>query len=119
MNQTVLAAQIRETKGKRAAGELRRNNQIPAIFYGPDIETTMLTMNYPDFERIVKQDGGENMVLDLQIQSDKGTENKKVMIKDMMVDPVSDKILHADFYEISMDKEIKVSIPINLVNTPV
>ena len=41
------------------------------------------------------------------------------MLKDVLIDPVKDIYLHADFYEISMDKEITVDIPIRLVNSPV
>jgi large subunit ribosomal protein L25 len=36
-----------------------------------------------------------------------------------MMDPVKDIYIHADFYEISMDKEITVDVPIRLVNSPV
>jgi len=41
------------------------------------------------------------------------------MVKKLMIDPVKDFCIHADFYEISMDKEITVDIPIRLVNTPI
>jgi large subunit ribosomal protein L25 len=62
---------------------------------------------------------GENVILDLQIKSEKGTESKKAMLKEVQIDPVSDAYLHADFYEISMDREIMVNIPVHLVGTPI
>ena len=40
------------------------------------------------------------------------------MLKELLMDPIKDTCLHADFYEISMDKEITVDIPIRLINTP-
>lgn len=118
MDQSVLAAQVRETKGKRAARKLRKNNQIPAVFYGPKTEPVKLTMDYPDFDRIIKQGTAENMIINLTMQSDQGTKTKKAMIKDLMIDPIKDTYLHADFYEISMDKEITVRVPLRLTNTP-
>lgn len=119
MRQLPLAAHIRETTGKGAARKLRKNSQLPAIFYGPGTESIMLTVDYPELTRITKQGKGENIILDLQIKSDHGEETRKAMLKDLMVDPVNGAYLHADFYEISMDKEITVDIPVILVNTPV
>jgi len=118
MRQLPLAAHIRETTGKGAARKLRENNQLPAIFYGPGTESIMLTVDYPELTRITKQGKGENIILDLQIKSDHGEETRKAMLKDLMVDPVNGVYLHADFYEISMDKEITVDIPVTIVNTP-
>jgi len=119
MRQLPLAAHIRETTGKGPARKLRENNQLPAIFYGPGTESIMLTVDYPELTRITKQGKGENIILDLQIKSDHGEETRKAMLKDLMVDPVNGAYLHADFYEISMDKEITVDIPVTLVNTPI
>ena len=119
MTQPVLAAHLRKTSGKGAARKLRKNNQVPAIFYGPGTETVMLALDYPELERLLRQAGGENIILDLQVKSDSGTESKRAMLKDIQVDPVKDTYVHADFYEISMDKEITVAVPIQLINTPV
>ena len=119
MRQLALAAHVRENKGKGAARKLRKNNQLPAIFYGPATESIMLTVDYPELVRITKQGKGENVILDLQVKSDHGEETRKAMLKDLMVDPVNGAYLHADFYEISMDKEITVDIPVTLVNTPI
>jgi large subunit ribosomal protein L25 len=63
--------------------------------------------------------GYENTILDLQITSRHGEETRKAMLKEVMTDPVKNTCLHADFYEISMDKEITVDIPIRLLNTPI
>jgi len=40
------------------------------------------------------------------------------MIKELQKDPVTREYLHVDFYEISMEKELEVDIPLYLVNTP-
>lgn len=119
MDKPVLNARIRQSTGKGAARKLRRDDQIPAIFYGPNREPLMLVMDYPALEGIIKQSGGENIVLDLKLQSDGETQTWKAILKDLQVDPIKDTYLHADFYEISMDKEITVNIAIHLVNTPV
>ena len=119
MDQPVLAARVRKSTGKGAARKLRMSNQIPAIFYGPKTEPIMLAVDYPELERILSQGTGDNVILDLQVQSDHGTEIRKVIVKDLLINPVNDTCLHADFYEISMDREITVDIPIRLKNTPI
>lgn len=119
MEQPLLVARVRKTKGKGAAKKLRKMAQVPAVFYGPKTESVMLAVDYPELERLLKQGSSDNVILDLQVQSDQGTETHKAIIKDILMDPVKDIFLHADFYEISMDKEITVDVPIRLVNSPV
>jgi large subunit ribosomal protein L25 len=119
MAHPVIAARIRKEKGKGAARRLRKNNQIPAVFYGPKTDPVMLVVDYPELKGIMKRGSGENIILDLQVQSDGGTETRMAMLKDLLMDPVTDAYIHADFYEISMDKKITVGIPIRLINTPV
>jgi large subunit ribosomal protein L25 len=118
MAQPVLAARARPHKGKAAARKLRNNNQVPAVFYGPKTEPLMLTLDYPELERVIRQGGGENVIVDLKIQSEQGIDTRTAMLKDLQIHPIKDIYVHADFYEISMDKEITVGIPIHLIHTP-
>lgn len=118
MDKPVLNARTRETTGKGAAKKLRKNNQIPATFYGPSREPLKLAMDYPELEGLIKRSGGESIILDLKVKSEDGTQTWNVILKDLQIDPIKDTYLHADFYEISMDKEITVNVPIHLINTP-
>ncbi len=118
MAQHTLRVSVRDIKGKEAAKKLRRNNQIPAIFYGPDTDPLMLVVDYPDLDGIIKQTAAENIILGLQIESEEGSDSKTVMLKELQVDPLKNTYLHADFYEVSMEREVTVGIPIHLLNTP-
>jgi len=118
MEQITLTARIRTEKGKGAARKIRRDNQIPAIFYGPGQEPVMLAVEESDLQGILRQSAGENAILGLQIESDKGSETRTVMLKEVQTDPILDTVFHADFYEISMDQVLTIDIPIHLVNTP-
>lgn len=117
MQQISLAALVRKETGKGAARQLRKNNQIPAIFYGPSTETTMLTIEMTEIDRVMQSGSAENMIIDLLVTSDAGTDTRKVILKDLALDPLG-TLVHADFYEISMDKKITVNIPVQLLNTP-
>jgi large subunit ribosomal protein L25 len=118
MAKPVLNALTRKAKGKGAARKLRRNQYIPANFYGPNAQPMMLAVNYAELEKLMRQSAAENIILDLKIKSDEGSEARSVILKELQVDPTKDTYLHVDFCEISMDKEISVHIPISLTGTP-
>jgi large subunit ribosomal protein L25 len=119
MAQYQLAATVRDTTGKGAAKKMRREKNIPGVFYGPDSKPVMLSFKDGDLRKILKSAASENIIMGLQLETAKGTETKMVMLKELQSDPLKDSYIHADFYEISMDKEITLNIPLILVNTPV
>ena len=100
MAQYQLAAKVRETTGKEAAKKMRREKLIPGIFYGPESEPVMLSFKDGDLRRILKISASENIIMGLQLETDKGTETKMVMLKELQSDPLKDSYIHADFYEI-------------------
>lgn len=118
MARYTLAARVRNEKGKQAAKKLRRENRIPAIFYGPGSASLMLTVDAHELDMIMKKKTGENVIIGLQIETDKGTDSRTVILKELHSDPVKTDYLHADFYEISMDKELTVDISLQFINTP-
>ncbi|MEW6669371.1 MAG: 50S ribosomal protein L25 [Thermodesulfobacteriota bacterium] len=119
MNQLTLKARAREERGKSAARKIRQNNQIPAVFYGPRVQPLALSVEVADLQKVLRQTSSENIILELQIQTDGGTDSRTVILKELQVDPVRPVYYHADFYEIPMDKELSFQIPLYLVNTPI
>jgi large subunit ribosomal protein L25 len=118
MAQVMLNARVRNTRGKGAARKLRRDKQVPAVFYGPKATTTMLSVSYSDLQAIIKSTTSENIILQLRIESDKGNETHSVILKDLQADPIKPVYYHADFYEIAMDKELTLNIALHLVGSP-
>jgi large subunit ribosomal protein L25 len=118
MAQVTLSARVRNTKGKGATRKLRRDKQVPAIFYGPHSAATMLSVNYSDLQSLIKSTTSENIILQLRIESDKGTETRSVIMKELQADPIKPVYYHADFYEIALDKELTLNIALHLVGTP-
>jgi large subunit ribosomal protein L25 len=114
-----LAAQVKDQKGKEAAKKLRKEDKIPAVFYGAKSNPIMLIIDRTDLRNVMKTTASDNIIMDLQIESEKGSEYKMVMLKELQTDPIKDTYIHVDFYEISMDKELTLNIPIRLINTPI
>ena len=119
MNELALSARIRTETGKGAARRLRQNKQVPAIFYGPGTDSVMLAIEDVHLLQLKKAGKGENSILDLKIETDQGEMTKKVMVKELVVDPIKSGFVHADFYEISDDRELTLPIHIRLQNVPV
>lgn len=119
MARITINAKVRERKGKETARKIRRNKEVPAIFYGPDIEPVMLTVGYSQLQAISRKASFENVMCELVIESNGKQDKKMAMVKDIQIDPIKDRILHADFYQVSMDKELTIDVPIHLVNTPI
>jgi large subunit ribosomal protein L25 len=78
----------------------------------------MLAVKYLDLKTLLKSASSENVIFQLQIESGQGSSNKTVMLKELQVDPIKPVYYHADFYEISMDKELTLNVPVHLVGTP-
>lgn len=102
----------RESVGKGAARELRRKGFVPAVIYGGEYAGP-LTVDFLELNKILARGRSEASILSLLISGE--PEPRQVIIKDVQRDPVKGEPLHVDLYEISMDREIKVSVPIRLV----
>lgn len=117
MEELVLKAKKRTEKGTGVAKRLRRQGLVPGILYGGS-EVVPLTFAFKDLQKILSTKSGENTIFQLNIE---GAENRErnVIVRELQSEPVKGGVLHADFYEISMDKEITVSVEIVLEGEPV
>ena len=90
---------------------MRQSGQIPAVLYGPEAEPVLLSVNISDFDQVLKKSGASQLLLNLVIQ-DSETYTRSAMVKELQTHPVSRDFLHVDFYEIAMDRKIRVKVPI-------
>ena len=111
MEQIELKANVRKNTGKGPARVLRRDGRMPAVLYGPDQVPMLLSINVKELETISKNYNLSQVPLNLVIEDGKSV-TKKVMIKELQTHPVSLNYLHADLYEIEMDRKIKVNVPV-------
>ncbi|OQX61629.1 MAG: 50S ribosomal protein L25/general stress protein Ctc [Desulfococcus sp. 4484_241] len=104
-----LKAKTRLTQNGPSPNSLRREGFVPAVVYGYKKDSVPVTVNERDFNRLVK-DGGHQSLISLAI--DEGSVSKTVMLKEVQKHPVSGKIIHADFYEVDMNKKIATTVPV-------
>jgi large subunit ribosomal protein L25 len=105
-----LKATTRTTKGNSPARAVRREGRIPAILYGPATDPMMLSLDGHEFDLLIKQGNIGQTVFNIVI--DDGKITKSAMVKELQAHPVSQAFLHVDLYEISMDRKIRVNVPV-------
>ncbi|MCF6291072.1 MAG: 50S ribosomal protein L25 [Desulfobacterales bacterium] len=110
-----MTATVRQGSGKGAARSLRREGKTPAILYGVKAEPVALSLESALLRKILMQVHGRNAVVSLAVEADGVTSSHHVMVREIQKDPVTEALIHVDFFEISLDKERVYSVPLNCV----
>jgi large subunit ribosomal protein L25 len=111
LKQIELNAKIRKTTGNGPARSLRRDGLVPAVIYGPGSQPEMLSVSARDLEHVVQRGNLLRTIFSLNIQNG-GTVAKPAVIKELQTHPVSGQFLHVDFYEIDMNRKLRVMVPL-------
>jgi len=98
----------RESVGKKATKALRNAGMVPCVLYGEN-NPVHFTAKELDFSKLVYTPNAHTVVLKLD-----GKTTVNAILQDIQFHPVSDRILHVDFYELKDDKEISMNIPVEL-----
>jgi large subunit ribosomal protein L25 len=105
----MLEAVERGGRGKNAARRLRAGGRIPAVLYGGEQPGgTAIEVDPKALLRILHSELGANTLISLKMAGG----DARVLVKEYQRDPVSHKLLHADFYRVAMDKAIRVTVPV-------
>jgi len=108
-----LQAEKRETRGKNEARRLRAAGRIPAVVYGVEKgKAVEISVDPKILSRILHSESGVNTLIALQGLGSTG--ETRVLVKEYQLDPIYHKMLHADFYQVAMDKTLTVTVPIEL-----
>jgi large subunit ribosomal protein L25 len=106
-----LQAEKREGRGKNEARRLRARGRIPAVVYGGEKgKAVEIAVDPKMLLRILHSESGVNTLIGLQL----GGGDTRVLVKEYQLDPIGHKLLHADFYQVAMDKTITVTVPVVL-----
>jgi large subunit ribosomal protein L25 len=104
----VVKTEKRQGLGSNAARRLRAQGFVPAVLYGESMATIPLVLNKKDIVQILRLESGENTIFKIAVDADA----YDAMIKELQIDPATDELLHVDLIRISMDKPIKVTVPV-------
>jgi large subunit ribosomal protein L25 len=115
MPEIVVAAESRSETGKNVNRRLRVAGRIPGILYGVKKETIAVAVSPKEIGAILRSKTGENTLFDLELAG----KRHKVILKEFQMEPLKHRLLHADFYEVALDKKLEVKVHVEVTGTPV
>ncbi len=113
MERISLNANIRKESGKGIARNLRRSGLIPAVLYSKG-KATSISLSPSNVRKLILMGHAESTLIDLKLEGTDDKTDKIAILRDYQKDPVSGELLHVDFFEVSMDEKIRVTVPIEL-----
>lgn len=109
MDKKILKAEIRKISGRKVK-TLRAEGLLPANIYGKKIKSISIQINHKDFEKVYKETGETGIVL-LEV----GSDEKPVLVHNIQVDPVTDTMIHVDFFQVDLKQKVSAKVPVELV----
>ena len=111
-----LSAELREATGTRASRRLRRlQNKIPAIIYGGDKPSLMVTIDDRQMLKALKNESFYSSVLDVTVEG----KTETVILKAMQRHPCNNKVLHLDWHRVSKNTKITLNVPLRITGSEI
>jgi len=107
-----LNATKRETLGKKAK-KVRKEQKIPAVIFGPGIDSIPITLDHSEFLKSYRE-SGETALVDVVVEGTK--EPYKVLVKEVQVHPVNYAVTHVGFYKVNLMERTSADIPVVVEN---
>jgi|SRR5690554_405609 len=101
----------RESVGKKATKALRNAGQVPCVLYGGD-KPVHFTAEEIAFSKLVYTPNAHTVMISLE-----NGDTYHAIMQDIQFHPVTDRILHIDFYQLFDDKPIMMEIPVRFVGS--
>ena len=108
-SKTILA-EIREDVGKGASRRLRRQGRIPAVIYGGKKKPATLTIEHDPLMHAAEQEAFYSTILEIKVADGR---TQKVVVRDVHRHPYKPRIMHMDFFRVSAEAILKMSVPIH------
>ncbi len=114
MQRVDLEVSVRQKAGKGVARQLRRQGTLPAVLYHQGA-SVLLSINQKAIDKLLQTSAGEHALINLKV-TDGGRQRSCVaIVRDSQRDPVTDEVLHVDLFEISLDKPLRVAVPVQVI----
>ena len=111
MKSITIKGSERESVGKVATKALRNAGAVPCVLYGGD-QPVHFSADERAFKSLVYTPNAHTVVIEVE-----GGKSYNAVLQDIQVHPVSDKILHLDFYQLFDNKEVTMEVPVRIIGT--
>ena len=110
-----LTAKVREVTGK-SSHKLAGEGLVPAVVYGPKIETMSLSVDRREFEHMMHHASVGSTLIDLTIEGH--GKPLDVIIREVRHDEIKGTVQHIDFWAVDMGHSLQTAISITFVGSP-
>ena len=111
MKSITIKGSERESVGKVSTKALRNAGAVPCVLYGGD-QPVHFSADEAAFKNLVYTPNAHTVVIEVG-----NGKSYNAVLQDIQVHPVSDKILHLDFYQLFDNKEVTMEVPVRIVGT--
>src|SRR5208337_4554356 len=108
----ILKVATRAQTGRSASRRLRKVNRIPAILYGKHSDPEKLSVDVPEFTRLLKSVAGRALLIELT--RDDKAEKALSFLQEVQRDPMTDRFLHVDLHEVKPDEKFEIRVPVRV-----
>ena len=109
MQSITIKGSERESVGKKSTKALRNAGQVPCVLYGGDTPVHFSAGELA-FSKLVYTANAHTVVIALE-----NGKSYNAILQDIQFHPVTDRILHVDFYQLFENKEVTMDIPVLFV----
>lgn len=107
-----LKAETRTGSGSRQADKLRKAGRVPGIVYGHKEANVAVSVPADELDRLIRVQHARVLELDV------GGKTETVLVRDLQWDHLGRELLHVDFARVSASDTVKVTVPVELRNSP-
>lgn len=105
----------REDQGSGASRRLRREGQVPAVLYGEGTEPVAIAVEHKTMFYALEKENFHTAVIKLNLDG----KSHNVIVRDFQMHPFKPQVQHIDFQAVDADKEVKIRVPVHLLNAEV
>ncbi|OGS18381.1 MAG: hypothetical protein A2219_08330 [Elusimicrobia bacterium RIFOXYA2_FULL_50_26] len=110
MKEVILDAELRTVATKNHLKSIRNEGKVPGTFYGVGEKAMSLIVNLKQFEKLMHEHGGGNVLVNLKFTN----ENKTAIVKEVQRDIIKQTPIHVDFQAVSLKDKIVVNVPLRI-----
>lgn len=102
---------INLTASLRQGALADKKEMIPAVIYGSGVENMSLNLKRPEFETVFSKSGESGLI---SLKLDNGQEYP-VIVKDLQMDPIKQRIIHVDFFKVNMNEKVVAEVALEFI----
>lgn len=112
MDMIELAAARRLKTGKEINRKRLVQGRVPGVIYGKGLETRALEFERRALEKFLTTARRGTVVVKMSVTDDAGAKESFAVLKEVQTDPLSDRVIHVDFYEVALGQKFRIEVPL-------